>query len=308
MFKIPVALTYDNESGIDGFGAQALRIAGIYSIAKAFRFHYIHNPIIDLPMEELSQHPISRENYLDQVLFLNEIVNFSSSIQSHSYRKKEIIRIRSIWPKLLVRNVLAFLKKGDCGNIEILQPQGITDRYPKLLEFAGKDIRKNVEAMQLFNPTNSVVVHIRAEHHGPNKRRPHLRQEYYAEALVMPKVQKALNTGAKLVIHTDFFEEDFTKKYVEWRPNLFGSWFKEIQKSYSDVEILHYAPLNRVLTDMFNSRVLIMSRSSISYFAGIVNPKTVVWNPDHGHARLPRWLRGPSLPGGNCFVGIEEDS
>ena len=38
-------LTYDNQAMQDGLGAQALRITGVYSIAKQFRVKYLHSPI-----------------------------------------------------------------------------------------------------------------------------------------------------------------------------------------------------------------------------------------------------------------------
>ena len=300
---LPLILSYDNESTIDGFGAQAIRLAGIYGLAKALHCNYLHYPVLQVPREELSRFSVSDHEYQRCLEIFNRILLFESVNKVQGTRKILLCKEKSIWLKKLAKYIFLSFMPGKRVHLKLTFPQGITDKYPFILEKVGPILKENFLNSEENKTHNSTVVHIRAEHHGPNKRRPHLSPNYYKVCLDNLLAENLIDRSQPLVIHTDFFSEDFNEKPLQWRPSLFGEFFRDLQDTFPLVQFKHYAPIEETLLDMFHATTLIMSRSSISYFAGIANQNRVVWPPSHGHAKLPRWLIGPNLYEEGIFIG-----
>lgn len=301
--RLPLILSYNNESAIDGFGAQAIRLAGIYGIAKALHCNYLHCPVLQVPREELSRFPVSDHEYQRCLEMFNKVLLFKSANKAQDTRKVLLYKEKSIWLKKLAKYIFLSFISGKRVHLKLTLPQGITDKFPFILENIGPCLKENLLKFGEKETPNSTVVHIRAEHHGPNKRRPHLSPNYYKACLDNLIAENLIDRSQPLVIHTDFFSEDFTEKTLEWRPSLFSEFFRELKDIFPLVQFKHYAPIGETLLDMFHATTLVMSRSSISYFAGIVNQNHVIWPPSHGHAKLPRWLIGPDLRERGIFIG-----
>ena len=301
--RIPLVMSYDNESAIDGFGAQAIRLCGIYAIASATNCHYSHNPIVNVPRDELSRFSVSDEEYQKCLRLFNQILAFDSTIQIQNLEKVRLCKENSIWLRKLLKYTFSSLLTQERLNLNLTLPQGITDKLPFLLEKVAFKLQQNLGNLGEDRSARSTVLHIRAEHHGPNKRRPHLSPEYYTACVDELIKQRNIESLETLIVHTDFFDEDFASKNLQWRPSLFVKLFEDLEKTFSEVRFRHYAPIEDVLVDLFYANTLIMSRSSISYFAGIVNQNRVIWPPSHGHAKLPRWLTGPNLKDRGLFIG-----
>ena len=53
--RFPLYITYDDTKIRDGFGAQGLRVVGIFSIARFFRLKYLHQGISEIGDEAKQQ-------------------------------------------------------------------------------------------------------------------------------------------------------------------------------------------------------------------------------------------------------------
>lgn len=69
---MPLLITYDNETMQDGLGSQALRILGVFSIAKVLNIGYQHSPIVSF-VEEYAHH---LNNDHDETDLLREVNQF----------------------------------------------------------------------------------------------------------------------------------------------------------------------------------------------------------------------------------------
>jgi hypothetical protein len=291
-FVFPVCIRYDNVNFADGFGAQAIRLIGIFSIAQRYRLRYEHRDLrFDHPDELLGPHS-SQENYLlllKDILFLMKLPNTGSS-----YRKKKIvISMRTITRRVLIKLILKSLLSNSEIVINLQLPQGITDYHPEILELGAQVIRKNLSTLRPPQKADAIVIHVRTGNHTVKTPRfnalPQLTPAYYNEALNMVQTNEM-----KRIIHTDLFPIDILNDAPSLRFEKFRAYLEEASKTQS-TQILHYAPILSALGDMATAKVLVMSNSALSYFAGLMNINTVIWPPIHGHAKLKRWFRGPDL-------------
>jgi hypothetical protein len=292
--KFPLTLTYNNVAAIDGFGAQAIRIMGVYAISKSLLLSYEHAGIKDVPRTELSREEVSDEQYLEYLELFNRLLAFESSTSIS--KNQEFVFKENIWPSSLIRILLTSFNKKQGLILSLSKPQGITDRFPSILKIAAKQVRKNLDLIhpEKTSKKTTVVLHIRAEHQGPNKLRKHLSPDYYMKVLEMQEISRFRHNNAKLVIHTDFFPEDFDFPESSWRIKIFSDFFNKVRKEWDDIEFHHYADLERAILDMVRADILIMSRSSLSYFAALINENSVIYPPHHGHSPLKNWILGPS--------------
>jgi hypothetical protein len=288
----PVCIRYDNESFADGFGAQALRLVGIFSISQRYRLRYEHRSLrFDHPDELLGPHS-SRENYLEVMKQIDKLLYLPNI--GHSRRKKKIIiNLRSITRRKLLTIIFRSLLSHSEFIINLQLPQGITDYRPEILELGASSIRDNLEQLTKDLSLAAIVVHIRTGNRTIKTSRfnslPQLTPHYYKYVL-----KPLMASKPNLIIHSDLFPEDFLQKAPTVRFQLFKEFFDDYSKS-PVTSIFHYAPILKVVSDMSTAKVLIMSNSALSYFAGLLNTNTVIWPPIHGHAKLKRWLKGPEL-------------
>jgi hypothetical protein len=64
--QMPLYLAYDNLALRDGFGAQVLRIMGIFALARKYKLRYLHREMIET-IQEFS-HGVSEQKELDDLL------------------------------------------------------------------------------------------------------------------------------------------------------------------------------------------------------------------------------------------------
>jgi hypothetical protein len=287
----PVCIRYDNESFADGFGAQALRLIGIFSITQHYRLRYEHRNLqFEHPDELLGPHS-SQENYLNAMKDISELLKLPNN-GLRLRQKQVIINMRSITRRQLFKIIFKSLFSNSETVINLQLPQGITDYRPEILEFGAQFVRENL--YRLYPTlTNAIVVHVRTGNRTIKTPRfnslPQLNPEYYNEALNMIE-----SSQAKKIFHTDLFPIDFLENTESIRFQKFQKFLEEHSKSQHN-QMSHYAPILTTLCEMATAKVLIMSNSALSYFAGILNENTVIWPPIHGHAKLRRWLKGPDL-------------
>ena len=154
-------LTYDNSLLDDGFGAQALRILGVYSIARKFRCKYIHSDI-SYTVEEFS-HGVESEQELN---LLKDQVNLFFRLPSSRKPKNFDREIAIKAPSLKEFLILFFKYRYSRQNVllRICLPFRIIDRNPDLYKLATAEIiNNNLKAFRNHVPPE-MVVHIRMSH------------------------------------------------------------------------------------------------------------------------------------------------
>lgn len=299
----PVILEYDPGELPDGFGAQANRLVGIFSLAYHFRLGYRHVPIKEIPKEELVGFPFSAEKY---ELTMNHIraVTWFPNIE-HFGKKKEIrIQIRSFgrrhFVKLIVIAIVKRLIQMRSTTISLCLPQGVTDLMPNILDYGSVQVRENMSRLGMLKNSTDVVVHFRGGLRVVDTKRPQLTSRYFDDALASISQSES---DIPVIIHTDFFPTDFEEFRPGVRVQMFSDWVKaNLSTKKYNIEVSHYAPILEAFADMANARVLIMSNSSLSYFAGLVNQNSVIWPHIHGHSKLSRWSFGPPLHSSHTFI------
>ncbi len=301
-----IYLTYDNTSLQDGVGAQLQRIFGIYSICKRLKLNYIHSRII-VTKEELA-HNVESVGGLEKIL--NEVNTkfvFPSSNLPENYRE---ITVRNISRRNLIEFIVKSYIKRENLLVKICLPYGVIDKYPDWYEFAGTQIR-NLSSFKVKKNKHQVVVHIRHGYKpitGKNSASTprFLPLNYYPIALEELFKREKLDICTPVVVHTDIPASDGT-----WRPfqeekiselNSVGYEFSNQQldfktidlkqeyfSNYPNLVVKYCHPILDTLEDMYSSQFLLMSRSSFSYIAGVINPGVVYIPRIHNHAKMSRW-------------------
>lgn len=303
-------LTYDNTSLCDGYGAQLLRIFGIYSLATVTMTPYIHSPIVET-IEEFA-HQTHDQNELDYLTKkVNDFfalpgadlpINFDRVFAKRTMSLREFL-------KLYLRYHLFSRKK---NLLKLVLPFDIINRVPSLSLIAVKQVKKRNFDTFKKHPKLDFVMHVRLGYGQKSKvskmaPKRFLPSVYYANILTALS-QKGAFEGQqdKLVVHTDVSE-----KRVVWEPtpkrlkqNIdFGEFVYEGRVNVEPTDISGVIPHHlsakyeirycddfiMTFLDMANSRNLVMSRSAFSYLAALFNLGFVVWPENHGHAKLRKW-------------------
>jgi hypothetical protein len=304
-----IFLTYDNRTLQDGLGAQALRITGIYAIARAFGLQYSHTPIARM-IEDVGQNPSvegNQENILD---FFNDFFEFSSKRRPKLGARH--IHIRDLSLRKLIKLILKHRFSPNDVVVHVLLPQGVLDKIPSIYKLASRELRRS--NAHLVNPSNSkeLVAHVRRgydEKYADLRyaKSRHLPFSYFTDVLNYICTNKLVPLGSEIHIHTDLLNTP-----MKWTPKQRGiveGYSKNSGKTGDasiDLEgydlcreivvppefslIIHYCdPLVATFLDMCNARVLVQGKSALSYLASIINSGLVIYPPHQNASKLPSW-------------------
>ena len=285
----PLYITYDDRKIRDGFGAQGLRIVGIFSIAKVFRLKYLHQGISEIgDKEELVG--VTGDNFrysrvLDQ---LNGYLKFPSSHEPRDAKRQIQVEIHNLGFRKLLIYILLSLLRPNRYILRVCLPFGVTDRLPWVYLFCRKYFPRINPARAQVDTGTVNVVHIRASEHSPDKARPQLDPHYYEKLMFLPEF--VFSDAVKWIVHTDFYAKDFLPGVKSERVLKFESLISRLILE-ENIDVYHYAEIEKVFRDMVNADLLIISRSALSYLAGILCKGKVVYPSNHGHAKLPKWIK-----------------
>lgn len=289
--NLPLFIQYNNEDIIDGVGAQALRILGIFGIARQFRLNYIHQPILQLGLkEELTGPKFSEDHYQELLDQVNKLFDLpSDKIPKHF--SCIAINSRNVGRKVLLGSLLLsflLLPLRVRVVLKITLPFGITNYLEDPFRTAATYVHNNIpDEKRLNRPEN--VLHYRTVIHSKDDNRNFLNSEYYTTTL-LEFLSKPHQSISSLVIHCDIYPQTLSDSLHNSRVMDFSLFCQNFQ--YLGIEVKPYAPFFETLFDMVFARNFFMSRSALSYLAGVLNYGTVIYPPGHGHPRLPRWKVG----------------
>jgi len=297
-----LALTYDSIPHADGIGAQAERIFAIYWFAHRIKISYMHSGITDL-VEPYTNTWNSREYKERLILEVNNKILLPSTINWESddvrvYRKLTRRIILFSWLESLVTQKRILLKVLYVPRIRL------NERYLNAPQQA-KDTLK------------TIIVHIRnSEGRFGIYDRRNLEIDYYLELLGYLKKQlEKTKTPYAIKIFTDIPKIDFeliisqipedklwiyslTEEQLQFPVLHFkGKDYKKLYFEGEDnVSVVHGGNALEALDSMERADYLILSRSSLSSIAAILNKNgMVIQPPDWIYFKNTRYVRARSL-------------
>jgi hypothetical protein len=298
-----ISLSIDSKRLEDGLGAQLQRQLSVKALSN-----FLNIPFVPAPIEQIAIHPLDdfktneqMKNFINEV---NELFNFSQHKFSENSKTLHV-RILTIWN--LIRFIL-LAKISDCMvEIKVLEAYSLVDASPQMYLTSLKDFKlyptSSRLAKQIVN--EDICIHYRqgvggnAVYPGQNISRE-LNPKYFISIL------NQLNTkGKTITVLTDAPEQDFdfvpsdaqahlwigTPNYADGKVRIKGQNLKNIfAESGYQVEVVNGGDLLTTLLSMVSCKTLLMSRSSLSYVAALLNSKAkVYYPPNFWHPPLSHW-------------------
>ena len=104
--NIPLYIQYDSEQITDGFGAQGLRIVGLYTVAKAFKLKYLHQEISEITDRLELTGPGGDEPKYRQVLEeMNQFLAFTSHSDLNNLELSRTVSIHNLGLRALFKYI-----------------------------------------------------------------------------------------------------------------------------------------------------------------------------------------------------------
>lgn len=286
-------LTYDNSTKPDGVGAQIQRVLAIRSLTHNLGLGYLHTGIDSVAVHPLD--PYQSQAELDDFLKeLNFVFDIESTVSLDSSVAKES-KVRSLTFTALLVNVMNSFVQKKTILLKCLEPYTVSDLDPRI--YVGiRDFLPN------FEPINHDVftlgIHYRrgvggmAVQKGESISRE-LNANYFTE--IANKVSRdRLPATTKILLYTDAPKNDLEFLPPPGQSDLWmnSPRFENGVMSVlgADPEILFSSldtapkviqggnPL-QAIRELAGSDVLIMSRSSFSYIAAILNTRGQIYFP-----------------------------
>lgn len=316
-------MEYNSQSMKDGYGAQLIRIIGIYGLARATGSKYLHKEILSA-IEEFSYGVSGNERDLKLLTAkVNSFFELPSSKAPSAFdltldeRSMDFFRLI----KLLMRYGLSRKKV----LVRILFPFPCTDRFPSLYRAGVKVVKRNRRDVFLNHSNHALVVHVRMAYGRTNvpesQPRRHLPFEYFRLVISALRKHGEISNFERIKIHTDLSGKDTT-----WRPTQdalvqeisLGEPIVEgairvrafdLSKEFHDLgstrlDISYCDDFFQTFLDMSCANIFIMSRSAFSYLSALFSDKKVVYPENHGHGKPRGWISSLELGLDNTFTLI----
>jgi hypothetical protein len=324
--KPKLYLTYDNSDLMDGVGAQLQRIISVYCISKLSKTFYLHSGLIKIDSQAFLGK--DAQQLEAEILQWNQI--FRQDLEtSTEFETDRIILLKS--PSLFKLRLLSFISRVSPNRVicKIRNPRIIADKHPDCLFFA-QDIfdEKKIEG-KATNVDNglSVVVHIRqgvlvlsqfrhrllplSHFEGILERLTLLIEEAGMRfEILIPREnrQKELIPISDPIIvrsleldstntNLDFSTPGFVSLIHEEpsliaHPTLFGGTWLPEDSVYGD------------FLKMIQADILIISKSSLSFVAGLLNRDSLKLYTPFWHNPPSSWIDVTDLDSFSCKEAI----
>lgn len=316
-YKPKLFLTYDNQASMDGVGAQLQRVISVFSISKLARVGYLHSPLFDIDPQVFS--PLKLEERLPQINTWNDL--FRDDLEEfHQVGRDRVYESDSI--SLLHLRLMRFVSRFSRSRIiyRLSNPRIITDKYPESLLVA-LDLMNDSFRNEIYSKEGndlSIVVHIRQGElvltQFKDRLLPLIHYERILRCVVNclnrkdikfrimiprengqntslnvndPKVARSIaldpnNTNLRI-------NEDESITLIHEKPNpestpiLFEAQWMDESSTYSD------------FLQMVRADVLITSKSSLSFVAGLMNNRAIKIYTPFWHKAPKDWINSDEL-------------
>ena len=327
-----VTVVFDNERApVDGIGAQIQRQWSVMLLARYMNWSFQGAPITDLMLR--SSDFREEKNKDDIIRLVNQIIEsfqtaaftrISRDVKAHKVEIKiddnGFSLLLKKYPRLFL-TVCAFFVGVFRLNLRIVLVDGffLTNRVPDIYDLLdvraiNRAIEYSVNVNKLDKGILNIVLHIRRGEVNSRFFSHELSQRYTPTESFSEIVQDLLDMNLQkqnrytITVLTDaptkksYASQEFLDINL-WESQLgIGNDFEIELESFDDLKKKHPSTMVRNDLDsitslcmMIEADVLVMSKSSFSFVAGVLNRSGLVVYQDFWHQPLSRWLRWSSI-------------
>lgn len=314
-----VFLTYDNMHNTDGLGAQFQRILSVYCIARLFGTSYFHSPIVDFDEQMFKK--MNSQSKLAILSDWNALI--SPKVTSNLATKTTFdFTIGYLTPAKL--NIIKMISRifHISVTLRLWNPRLITDKMPNCFEHGHDFLDPTISSQSYVEHKRGdplrIVVHIRqGELRLSQFQHRYLPFRYFEEILsiiiaeirnrnmsfsltipVEPNMNNTFSGSAPEVIESITIDSKnefvtindsgevklvFEKLDESANPHLSEAVWQDSGSSYLD------------FLEMLNADILIISKSSFSFTAGLLNKKGIIIYYPFWHSVPSKWISGDGL-------------
>lgn len=288
-----IALTYANDKHTDGAGAQLQRIYGVYAISRSLKIPYIHSPLKRIDYHGLSalEHNSASAEVESEY---NRVFQIPSDIELPE--RWSVHYMRDADSAVIMQLQSAAQNTGEFNLIRILYPYPITDQHPEMYNA--------IKVISPFQHVRSnvfrIAIHVRRGELFAIESHRMLRNSYYLScALTFAYNFKKLEIPFVCELYTEVPSAKFvvTPQHHGIGDQIRGDMTIDPEANcIEDFDIIpnlaRYVNTDPIetLRRMATADALVLSRSSYSYVAAILNgPGIIVYHP-FWHSPLKDWL------------------
>jgi len=288
-----IALTYANDQHTDGAGAQLQRIYGIYAISRFLKLPYVHSPIKRIDYQGLTALE-NNSTFADAESQYNRIFDIPSDVE---LPEEHIVHEMRYAGRELIRQLQRTAQStGEFHLVRILYPYPITDQDPEMY--------RHVPAISPFPRRSSesfrLAIHVRRGEHIALSSDRMLPNSYYVScALRFTELFEKLQIPFISELYTELPSKAFVVTPQHHgiagriaRSVLVDPRMSRIQDFDAIPNLVRYINGDPIetLARMATADGLIISRSSYSYVAAILNATGIVVYHPFWHSPLSDWL------------------
>jgi hypothetical protein len=302
-----VFLTYNNEEIQDGYFAQLQRIMAIRSIAKKYKFYYLHSEIINLIPTQLDtfQSELEIQKYLKG---MNKKYSYESD--SHfSGIEKVIDLIAPTLGKLILLRIINMFSKNSLL-VRITIPYRIIEKNPDSYKYSIDLLNKKSDIYRVDKKL--IVIHARRgvaiKHVVPGEKSVRVLDDIYFLTKIKQIVRESKSIyNLDLIILTDAPENDvyykpLDKDKKEWEQFdsykgdsgilIQGHKFEIILEYFEgNCKIIRGGDIDKAIDIIRTAGYFVMSRSSMSFVGALLNTEgKIYYPPNFWHKPLKKWI------------------
>jgi hypothetical protein len=290
-------LTYANKAQTDGVGAQLQRIYGIYSISRLLGASYLHTPLACVDYQGLAAlernvaDPGFHHEFNDLFQIRSDVLPADSIRTMHlPYVSMEIFH-----------QLVAMVDRRDSGRsylVQLVTPYGIADRFPDCYEVC-KEISP-FEAYLRDGDTLRVAIHVRRGELLVLDSDRMLPNSYYINvAQQVARVLDALKLDYRIELCTEVPNHDILVQSDHHgisnrinAPVVVSPDMCRLDEFSVLPNLVHCVNERTIdcIRRLATADIVVMSRSSFSYLAGILNRDGIVLYHPFWHSPLSSWM------------------
>ena len=288
-----LAVTYANDKLKDGAGAQLQRIYGIYALSRFLNVPYVHTPIATLgyqglPALEANSASPTLESEYNRIFRIPSDIELPPQRIVHEMQDADASRIMQLQGEAKMSDDFHFVR--------ILMPYPITDRHPELYRHATAISPFQYSRSNVFR----IAIHVRRGELYAIFGDRMLPNSYYVHcAMRSQEILRKIDIPFVCELYTEIPSKTFTvtpqHHGIDGRISV-NLTFDPAMNRVEDFDVLsnlhkfiNSDPID-TLRRMSTADALIMSRSSFSYVAAILNASGVIIYHPFWHSPLKDWV------------------
>lgn len=289
------AITYANDSMLDGAGAQLHRIYGIYAASRYLQVPYVHSPL-----KKIGYHGLraleNNAGFRDTEARYNQVFALDSDLD---VPPDPVVHLAGSPTAEDIAEIQERSRQGGGFTLcRIVLPHAIADQRPEIYRCVGQTSPFRKER----RPWLRVAIHVRRGELFVFESHRMLPNAYY---VACARRVAAFLTRSSIPYVCELYTEVPSKRFVVTPAHY---WIDE-QRIAGDVVLspemsaledfdelpnlrprINLDPIE-TLEGLATADVMIMSRSSFSYVAAILNPRAAIICHPFWHSALPEWIQ-----------------